>query len=152
MSDTDTDRGVGEDRRRGGEGWSRHKSPHSSSSGQHLHANWYLKSLDLHFLELCLVLQVTDDRLLPADDGPVHGGLLQVLDAHLGHLQLGTHPRRLLTPRQPESWTGGSGQTQLRGHPHRSFSAPVRRHCQIQAEDPPLEPTPARAFSFHSGL
>lgn len=48
----------------------------------------YLKSLNLHLLELRLVLQVTDDRLLPADNGSIHGGLLQVLDAHLSHLQL----------------------------------------------------------------
>lgn len=62
------------------------------------------------------------------------------------------HTQDGLTPRQPESWIRGSGQTQLRGHPHRSFSAQARRHCQIQAEGPPLDPTPARAFSFHSGL
>lgn len=54
-------------------------------------ATKYLQSLDLYFLELCLVLQVTDDCLLSADDGSVHSGLLQVLDAHLSHLQLRTH-------------------------------------------------------------
>lgn len=48
----------------------------------------YLKSFHLHLLELCLILQVTDDGLLPADDGAVHRGLLQVLDAKLSHLQL----------------------------------------------------------------
>lgn len=53
-----------------------------------LHVTQYLKSLNLHFLKLGLVLQVADGRLLPADDGAVHGGLLQVLDAHLRHLQL----------------------------------------------------------------
>ena len=50
----------------------------------------------------------------------------RVLDAHLGHLQLGTHPRRLLTTQWPESWMGGPGQ--IWGHPHRSFSAQVRTH------------------------
>lgn len=50
----------------------------------------YLKPLHLHLLELCLVLQVTDDSFLPADNGAVHGGLLQVLDTKLSHLQLGT--------------------------------------------------------------
>lgn len=57
----------------------------------------YLKSFHLHLLELRLVLQVTDDSLLPADDGTVHSGLFQVLDAKLSHLQLGTQ-RSLLAP------------------------------------------------------
>lgn len=69
------------------------KRPRFSGPEQYLHISKYLKSLNLHFLELRLVLQVTDDCLLPADNGPVHGGLLQVLDAQLGHLQLGTDAR-----------------------------------------------------------
>lgn len=124
-----------------GEGWSRHKSLHSSRSEQHLHAIWYLKSLDLHFLELCLVLQVTDDCLLPADDGPVHSGLLQVLNAHLGHLQLGTHPRQPLTTWRPGPGSGAPASPS----PRPIGTAPSQlgcacRNCRIQAEDPPWTP------------
>lgn len=58
---------------------------------QRLMSSRYLKSFHLHLLKLYLVLQVTDDSFLPADDGTLHGGLLQVLDAKLSHLQLGYH-------------------------------------------------------------
>lgn len=65
-------------------------SPPRPPRSQWLMGLQYLKSLHLHLLELCLVLQVTDDSFLPADNGAVHGGLLQVLDTKLSHLQLGT--------------------------------------------------------------
>jgi hypothetical protein len=56
---------------------------------QRSHGSAHLKPPDLHFLELRLVLQITNDLLLSADDGAVHGRLLQVLDACPSHLQLG---------------------------------------------------------------
>lgn len=136
------------------DGWSLHESPHSSRPEQYLHDNKYLKSLDLHFLEPRLVLQVTDDRLLPADDGSVHGGLLQVLNAHLGHLQLGTHPRRPLTtwqPRVPES--GVPARPSPR--PIHAAPSPLRctsTNCWIPAEDPTRGAAPSCAFSFQQAF
>lgn len=99
--------------------WPRWDS-HSPPCPQRLMDPWYLKSLHQHLLELCLVLQVTDDCLLPADNGTVHGRLLQVLDPKLSHLQLG-HIEESTGTIVPESypWHQFSAQLSHIDSPHR---------------------------------